>query len=692
MPNKLDFELTPEQQLKVAEDLLTYKVFYETEAKDFLDNLDIYWSRHFGTYSCKKDKNYPWRNSADIQTGVIQYFDSAIEARFNAALNSLKFVHITAPSKAGRIAAQKCADFINDYWKPKAKPEDICIDWFQNNVVEGVSILKIKPVSENPNKRKRYILKELVFKIGGVIRKLLGYATNEDKQMILEDINSQDYLGCLWEAVDMSQCGFDTSADRLKKCKFFYQEIWLTKSDCKKREKEKGWQNIDKVWIKEDKDKGAKVDNVIIENQKEDTKKDYSGVENTKLNKQKFIEYWIEYDINNDDIDEHCYFIVNPDKKILNYWSYNKFSDVRKPYIETQFYRIAGQIIGQGNPQRLGSLNDELDTLQNQKVDNSTAHNVTGGTYIPDKVITEQVMDRFVIPGKWLPVTAHKQIDRWFERGTPLDLQAQQNFVYSLLERKSNVSDYSMGRESSTNPNPTAKGTAMILREFSINIDPLVRNLQIALQDAVRQTLLCFYETMPAAGVKYSRNIPVNPNATPNTPEEQEEIIFKREYLEFLDEFTISVLAGASDIMADSEKQIATAILQMLGADETGEIDTFAIKKNWLEKIDPVLAKDIIRTPQEVQLVQQIKQKAIELMQKEEMLNQEMAEVQKMKQETIIQEGQQSEKEFEAQLRTIQPPIAEEKIQSMLGEYRNKFIKSKMEKTNEQDRITATGN
>lgn len=685
----MDFTLTDDQQKQVVSDLLSYRDFYETEAKDFLDTIDIYWSRHFGTYSCKKNKDYPWKGSADVQTGVIQYFDSSIEARFNAALNSLKFVHITAPSKAGRIAAQKCADFINDYWKPKAKPEDVCIDWFQNNVVEGVAFLKIKPVAENPNKRKRYKLVELVFKISGVVKKLLGYATDENKQMLLEETSVQDYIGCLWSAVDIAQCGFDLSVNRLKEGKFFYQEIWLTKSDCKKREKEKGWQNIDQIWLKENTNKGAQIDDVLIENQKEDTKKDYSGVENTKLNKQKFIEFWIEYDVNNDDIDEHCYFIIHPDKKILNYWSYNKFSDRRKPYIETQFYRIAGQIPGQGNPQRLGSLTDELDTLQNQKVDNSTIHNVIGGTYIPDKVITEKVMDNFVVPGKWIPVTSHKQIDRWIERGSPLDLQTQQNFVYSLLERKSNVSDYSMGRESSVNPNPTAKGTAMLLREFSINIDPLVRNLQIALQEAIRQTLLCFYETMPATGVKYSRNVPVNPNTNSDAPQESEEIIFKREYLEFLDEFTISVLAGASDIMADSEKQIATAILQMLGADVTGEIDTFAIKKNWLEKIDPVLAKDVIRTPQEVQLVQQIKQKAVELLQKEEMLNKEMMEVQKMRQDLIMKEGQKSEKEFETQLREMKLP--EEKIQQMLLEYRSKFIKSKMGGTNEPDRPIETG-
>lgn len=654
--------LSPEKEKEVTQYLLDCIKFYETQSKDINKNVQEYWDRHFGTYSCKKDKNFPFVGAADIQTGIISYSDSAIEARFRAALNTIKLIRIDASSTAGRIAAKHIEDFLTEYWIPQIKPENELVDYFQNDVVEGTAFLQIEPIKET-KKVKRY---KLIERVLNFVKKLIGYEKGEDGKILIDEIEHDKYIGCKWKTIpSIEEVGFDISAGNIQECDWFYKNIYRTDREIRLNEKKKGWINIDKIFVGEpDKKNKSPLEStgssILLNETADETKKDYSGFNQTYINKKKFVEFVANYDINDDGEDEHCYFIIYPEKELLVYYNDNEFFDKRKPYVATQFYRISGQIIGQGQPQRLASLNDEMDILQDQIIDNTTLQNSLTGFFIPSRDLDPDKIE--ISPGRLSPVSSFKSIQLEKFGNSQLNLERQQATVLGLLERKSLVADYSLGRESQINKQPTAQGTAMILKEFSINLDPLMQNLQNSLKEAVYQTLMCFYETMPEEGVEYTIN--------------DDTKIFKREYLEYIDELKISVLEGATSVMADSERQIATIIMQALGQDQTGEIDTFAVKRNWLEKLDPILAKEIIREPQEVQMINEIKQKAIELLQKEEILNQQMAEIEKIKQGLVIEEGKKGEQEFENKLNGM--AVSPEEKQRMLTEYRSKFIEKKL--------------
>jgi hypothetical protein len=355
----------------------------------------------------------------------------------------------------------------------------------------------------------------------------------------------------------------------------------------------------------------------------------------------------------------------------------NPLFNGRFPVVTSPFYRIAGRIQGQGQPQRLSSLNDEYDTLHNQVIDNNSLMNSLCGTAIPQKGFDPDKIK--MVLGKLIPVMSHDAIKLFDLKNRLIDSQYIGNAINTLIERTSLVSDYSMGRESQTNKNPTARGTAMILREMSMNLTPMMQNLQIALIDGIKQTLDCMYEFMPAEGIKYSHTeTKVGEDGVP--VENTEDVIIKREDLEFRDEFEITVLSGAVEVMLDAERQTAVMLLQMFGNDQSGEINVSAIKKNAIDVLAPRQTKEFWRSPQEVQMLKMIQAKAQELQQRESMVMQLEQTLGEAKNQVLGEHAQLEEQKFIMDMeRQGVPP---EKQQELIARFRQEFINRKMAERN----------
>ena len=662
--------LTPEQKTKIVNYCLSLSTLGRADKASVESSISEYWLRHFGTYSCKKDKDFPFKGSADIQTGVIQYIDSSIEARFQAALSSLKLVKIDAQSQAGMIAAQHATNFLNTYWKNKSDVVQVIVNFFQFIVVEGTGAIHIRPVKAMV-KVKRYALVTKLQQVKDGVLELLGYKKDDKNKLETELIEQDNFIGCEWENVPILNLNFDSNVSTLKKSGWLEHIFYLSPFEIKQRVK-KDNDNIDTGWDEEAVKKllagieknntpvAAQIDSPTTES--DQSKRDYQGYATGNTDKKSFSAYYVKFDINEDGNYKDFYVIIGKEKNLLMYYKTNEFFDNRKPFVASPCYRIAGKIEGQGLPQRMAKLNDILDTNENQKIDNRTLCNsfnflyTPGSGFDPDKIS--------FIPGKGIPLksvekTAFQQLDF---RSSPMNFVEDNNFIMGLVERKALVSDYSLGREAD-NPKATAAGTAMLLKEFSVNLNPLIRNLQIALEEAFRQTLWCLYETMPEDGIKYTIA--------------DQTLTFKREYLEFMDEFEISILEGAVETMVEQEKQTALNLYTLFGQDQSGEINTFELKKNVIDKFDPILAKTLLRTPQEVQLVQALKQKAVVMAQQEEMLNQKIAEMDQMRQGMVIEEGKKAEDEF---IKTLQARGITDtaKIAQMAEEFRKQFIAGKM--------------
>ncbi|OGF47021.1 MAG: hypothetical protein A2231_03170 [Candidatus Firestonebacteria bacterium RIFOXYA2_FULL_40_8] len=623
--------------------------------RDMHENIQEYWQRHLNKYSCKKDKSFPWVGSADFQSGLIETADTLLEAQFAGALNTLKPVGITAgTSTAAYIAAKKVESFFNNYWVQKSGMKKVLLDAFQYWIVEGQMFLGVIPYTDGMKKKyKRY---KSNVKIVDTIKRAYQYISGQDGEYEREEKTSTDYLGAVWQNIPTVKVGWDRNAASVEKCNFFWCEFDLSNSEIRKKIKEQKW--IDSDSILPDKDKtNILPDNEKANNTEEEDKNDYQGFSDTKTSKKTFYRIYAYYDFNDDGNDEKIELVLEKDTFRLFYIDYNPFFDGRIPYVSAPFYTIAGRIPGQSNPARLANLSDEFDTLQNQIIDNNTLTNTFCGTALESPGF---VVDKIKVkPGLFIPVKSHDALKVWTINNRINDMSYQQQTVLSLFERKSLVNDTMAGRESADSNKQTYRGLVTLLKQNAVSLNRPMQNFQEALVEAVKQTIMCLYEFMPADGIRYAYT--KNGEAGDENAGHESDVL-KREDLEYMDEFNIGVLNGVVDIMLDAEKQVAMFLLQAFGQDNSGEINTFEIKKNIIETMAPRLAKTIIREPREVQALKMVMAKGQELAAKEQALM--------GLQEKILGE-QQSTQESAFMQELANSGVPEEEWPSMLQKFRS---------------------
>lgn len=169
-----------------------------------------------------------------------------------------------------------------------------------------------------------------------------------------------------------------------------------------------------------------------------------------------------------------------PTRKIMRAM-HNPLHIGQRPFIKGRFVEIRGQAKGLGLARQLKSLQAEISTIHNQQVDNATLANtrffigkrgqIKSDTRVwPGKVILTQD------PGKdFIPM----QLGEVYNSMKSLEITAM-----SYAERRSGVSDYTLGRESTViGDRATATGTLAILQEGNRRFDLNVRDLRDSLQD-----------------------------------------------------------------------------------------------------------------------------------------------------------------------------------------------------------------
>jgi hypothetical protein len=666
-------KLNEVKRKEISEFFSTAIVQAETNRTGMRDEIKTYWSRHFGTYSCKSDKQSPFVGAADIQTGVVKINDAVLEARFYTALNTLTFCGMMArTSQEANAAAKKCEDFINNYWKHKSGVLQVLADAFQYNVVEGTMFLDIVPDNIKSKKKKKY--KRGMIK--GLVDSVMGYLKDDQNNMITDDVPVTDFIGARWKnrpSLKILEIGSATNIQDLQGIALEYE---LTPSEIVAKKKNEGWYDIDKVIDIKQLNVQPTTNEVTADNENEE-KNDYQGFDDTLTSKKKFYRVWCKYDTNNSGEVDNYILDFHKDTMTLVNDEENPLFNGRFPVVSSPFYRIAGRIRGQGQPQRLGALNDENDILHDQIIDNNSLMNSLCGTAIPQKGFDPDKIK--LVLGKMIPVMSHDAIKLFDLKNRLIDAQYIGQAINVLIERTSLVSDYSMGRESQVNKNPTARGTAMILREASMNLTPMMQNLQMALVDALKQTLDCLYEFMPPEGIKYSKtDVKMSPEGEPI--ENTEEIIIKREDLEFRDEFEITVLSGAVEVMLDAERQTAMMLLQTFGNDQSGEINVSSIKKNYIEVFAPRQAKEFWRSPQEVQMLKMIQAKAQELQMREAKVMELEQTLGEARNQVIGQHAQMEEQRFIMDME--RQGIPQERQQELIAQFRQEFINRNMAERN----------
>jgi hypothetical protein len=165
-----------------------------------------------------------------------------------------------------------------------------------------------------------------------------------------------------------------------------------------------------------------------------------------------------------------------PTKKIMRA-IYNPSMYGIRPFYKTRFIEFRGQKgRGFGISDQIKYMQDELSTIHNQQLDNSTIANTRW--FLGRKNAVKA--DTRIWPGRFLTVPDPERDVKAMQLGEVYNsMRALEVSVMSYMERRSGVSDYSLGRESSVlGDRATATGTLAIIQEGNRRFDLNVRDVR----------------------------------------------------------------------------------------------------------------------------------------------------------------------------------------------------------------------
>src|SRR5574342_200607 len=231
---------------------------------------------------------------------------------------------------------------------------------------------------------------------------------------------------------------------------------------------------------------------------------------------------------------------------------YNPIAWGERIFVKGRFIEVLGRSKGLGIAKQLKYMQDEITTIHCQQLDNATIANtrfflgrrgrIKDGTRVwPGRVLTT------TDPGKDLVAIQMGDIYQ--------SMRALEQSVLAFAERRSGVSDYSLGRESSViGDRATATGTIAIIQEGNRRFDLNVRDMRDALGDIGRLLLQLNQQFRPEGAAYFVQG---------DKGDFTEQILdMPQEYIAH--KLGVELMASTATINRQVEQQALTALMGIL--------------------------------------------------------------------------------------------------------------------------------
>ena len=312
----------------------------------------------------------------------------------------------------------------------------------------------------------------------------------------------------------------------------------LNWSELKLRERDFGYQNLDKI---KQQSTEAPHSDLTQESQK------IVGIDNSVLSPTYVLyEVWCKLDLDKDEIDEDYVVTLESETGTILRIIKNPYEHKRRPFVIFNMVPRERSIYGIGIPEMTYGLRAELNTIHNQRRDNATIANTIclkgrAGTSVKPGVK--------IYPGKIFILNnpAEDLVPLVLGVVRPIALE-EELITQSYIERRTGVSDYTLGRESSVaKTRATATGTLALIQEGNKRFDFMMRCVRASLVEAYSQVieLLAQYQ----APSIYSNN----QTFAVSVPKD-----FSR------DKLTIQVTASSALVNREVEKQNLLVVIERM--------------------------------------------------------------------------------------------------------------------------------
>lgn len=306
---------------------------------------------------------------------------------------------------------------------------------------------------------------------------------------------------------------FTVNADcpyNIQKADHVYHRYWLTLDRAKKLAKRGSFTLTDDDLEELERLASGEIDtddnSTLVKMKKEEiTGVNETTKEGPPYQKLEVIDAYMPYDVNNDGYDEDV--IVTVFKQAPHIVARvcrleTVFRHGLKPFVLFYANPVADSIWARGLSQTVDGIQQELNTIHNQRVDAGEIGNTPFGWYQPQASMPKEPLP--LRPGFLNPVQDVNQVKMHIPANyTAWGFQEEQQLI-TFLERLTKVSDITIGRlGESQGAARTATGVNVLNQQQASGFDIVIRRIQEGWKQLLQQILALYRQYMPP--MKYVR-------------------------------------------------------------------------------------------------------------------------------------------------------------------------------------------
>lgn len=459
------------EQGKIDE-IVTWLVDEIERAKNQRSTFDaklIKWQNQYEAIPNAAKKNWPWAGASNLVVPITASHVDAVLARMMNVIFGTDQLWVAKPRSAKWVeVANPIEDWLN-WLANQMNMYKVCQDWFLGMVKFGTGILK------NPWEK---IIRRVVYR-------------DANGALVEEDILKYD--GPRPQAVPLfdfyvSQDAYTTKDIQL--CEWIAHRTTMTKKQLMERQYSLIYKDVEKVLGYK---RGAPTD-------MEDAGASQMGVQLGDLNDYEIWEVWCSYDLKGDGKLAELLVDVHLDTKTALRAVYNPYRHQERPFHLIRYMPRDNMLFGIGICQMLEDVQEEVSTIHNLRLDNATISN----SKVYKRLRSSAIEEMEVYPGAFIDVDTMEDfmpVDMGVEHSTLLQEELHTN---SLGERRTGVSDYTVGRESAAiGSRATATSTLALIKEGNKRFQMTENDTRKALADIAHQDIMMHQQFSPNNPIMY---------------------------------------------------------------------------------------------------------------------------------------------------------------------------------------------
>lgn len=440
-----------------------------TEKAD-LDSRLVVWHNQYEGIPTNPKKDWPWVGASNLVVPITASHVDAVLARLLGSVFGAKQLWVGTAKSAK--------------WVPLVNPIEVFVNYV------GKDVLDMYRVSQ------RWFLQMLKYGTG-VLKlpweRITRRVTYKDSQggVVTEDVTRHNGP----RAYVVPIADFYVTPDAyatldIQNCEGVFQRCLYTKKTLLEKQRSGIFRDVDKI-LKAP--RSTQTDMQLAEQQA-------SKISLSTLDDFEVWECWISYDPKNDGNLVEMVVDFHKDTLTVLRCVYNFYRHQERPFHLIKCMPRDGSLWGIGICQMLEDVQNEITTTHNLRLDNATIANS-----VAFKVKRNAHMEEVEIyPGAYVPFDDPDDIQP-LEIGVPHStLLPEELHTNSIGERRTGVSDYTVGRESAAiGSNATATSTLALIREGNKRFQMMITDIRKALTDIAHQVIMLYQQFAQDSQVIY---------------------------------------------------------------------------------------------------------------------------------------------------------------------------------------------